>query len=112
MSETRWLLLGVGYVLGRWRPVARWLALRGVRFERAPIDRLIWGGVASRHFVARVLDAACAWIDGLPNWTRRVPLLHALGCPRGLALLAWRIDEPSGCEWCRRATILESGEDT
>lgn len=41
-----------------------------------------------RTVAADVLGTACSWIDGLPDWTWRIPLLHRLGCPWGLLIRA------------------------
>jgi hypothetical protein len=38
------------------------------------------------------MEAVCGVIDQLPEWTWRIPLLHRLGCPRGLALWAFALD--------------------
>jgi hypothetical protein len=45
-----------------------------------------------RHALGDVMCVVCGWIDGLPDWTWHIPLLHRLGCPRGLALWSFRVD--------------------
>jgi hypothetical protein len=47
-----------------------------------------------RIAVGDVFGRACSLIDGLPEWTWRIPGLHNLGCPHGLAVLAFRIYPP------------------
>lgn len=58
-----------------------------------------------RRAVLLTMDWVCAGIDGLPNWTWRIPLLHRLGCPRGLALWSSYLDEhwKTGC-WTPKNT--------
>lgn len=45
-----------------------------------------------RRLLADAMGTVCGWIDALPDWTWHIPLLHRLGCPRGLALWAFYLD--------------------
>lgn len=51
-----------------------------------------------RVWVGSRLESACGRIDLLPEWTWKVPLLHRLGCPRGLGLLAFSVYPPEHLE--------------
>lgn len=49
-----------------------------------------------RRILIVAMEWCCYLLDGLPDWTWRIPLLHRLSCPRGLGSWALSLAERFG----------------